>query len=78
MGYEFVRRELIHMPRTKSKTSKRTVLKPHRGDRRFVRRNKGGQFKKQVKVGGSLAADRRRKARTKVKAGQGDRGDVSR
>jgi hypothetical protein len=66
------------MPRTKSKTSRRTLIEPHKGDRRYVRRNRRGQFKEEVNVGRSLAADRRRKARTRVKAGQGDRGDVSR
>lgn len=66
------------MARTKSKTSRRTVVEPHKGDRRYVRRNRRRQFKEEVNVGRSLAADRRRKARTKVKSGQGDRGDVSR
>jgi hypothetical protein len=60
----------------KSKTSKRTVIEPHKGDRRYVRRNKQGQFKKQVSVGRSLAADRKRTASAKVEKGQGDRGDV--
>jgi hypothetical protein len=60
----------------KSKTSTRTVIEPKKGDRRYTRRNKQGEFKKQVKVGRSLAADRKRTARTKVKKGQGDRGDV--
>lgn len=62
--------------KTKSKTSKRTVIEPHKGDRRYVRRNKQGEFKKEVDVGRSLSADRRRTAKTKVKKGQGDRGDV--
>ena len=62
----------------KSKTSKRTVIEPHKGDRRYVRRNKEGEFKKQVSVGKSLSADRKRKAKTKVPKGQGDRGDVKR
>lgn len=61
-----------------SKTSKRTVIEPKKGDRRYVRRNKQGEFKKQVSVGRSLAADRKRTAKTKVKKGQGDRGDVKR
>jgi hypothetical protein len=61
-----------------SKTSKRTVIQPKKGDRRYVRRNKKGEFKKEVKVGKSLAADRKRTAKTKVKKGQGDRGDVKR
>jgi len=58
------------------KASKRTVIQPHKGDRRYVRRNKAGQFKKEVNVGRSLAADRRKKAKTKVGKGQGDRGDT--
>jgi hypothetical protein len=60
------------------KTSKRTVIEPRKGDRRFVRRNRKGEFKTEVNVGRSLAADRRRKSKTKVKSGQGDRGDVER
>lgn len=67
------------MPAKKSsKTSKRTVIEPHKGDRRYVRRTKKGEFKKEVDVGRSLAADRRSKAKTKAKPGQGDRGDVKR
>ena len=62
----------------KSNTSKRTVIEPKKGDRRYVRRNKKGEFKKEVSVGRSLAADRNRKAKTKVAKGQGDRGDVKR
>jgi hypothetical protein len=58
------------------KTSKRTVIEPRKGDRRYVRRNKKGEFKKQVAVGRSLAADRKRTAKSKVEKGQGDRGDV--
>jgi hypothetical protein len=60
----------------KSKTTKRTLIEPKKGDRRYVRRSKKGEFKKQIKVGRSLAADRKRTAKTKVKKGQGDRGDV--
>ena len=41
----------------------------------FVRRDKEGQFKDVVDVGASLAADRRQHAKTRVKSGQGDRGD---
>jgi hypothetical protein len=64
--------------KTSSKTSKRTVLEPRAGDRRYVRRNKQGEFKKEVDVGRSLSADKRRKAKTKVPKGQGDRGEVKR
>ena len=44
-------------------------------DKRFVRRGAGGQFKESDDVGRSLASDRRTKAKTKAKRGQGDRGD---
>jgi len=44
-------------------------------DKRFVRRGAKGQFKESDDVGRSLAADRRRKAKTKAKRGQGDKGD---
>jgi hypothetical protein len=44
-------------------------------DKRYVRRDTKGQFKESDDVGRSLAADRRRKATTKAKPGQGDRGD---
>ncbi len=60
-----------------SKTSKRTLIEPHKGDRRYVRRNKQGQFKDEVNVGRSLAADRRTTAKKTVAKGQGDRGDTA-
>jgi hypothetical protein len=44
-------------------------------DKRFVRRGAGGKFKESDDVGRSLTADRRRKAKTKAKRGQGDKGD---
>jgi hypothetical protein len=44
-------------------------------DKRYVRRTRGGQFVESDDVGRSLANDRRRRARTKAKRGQGDRGD---
>ena len=45
----------------------------------YVRRNKRGtSFKEVEDVGRSLAQDRRRKAKTVAKRGQGDRGDRQR
>jgi hypothetical protein len=45
-------------------------------DKRFVRRDDAGQFTKdQVDVGRSLSTDRKQKAKTVTKPGQGDRGD---
>jgi hypothetical protein len=56
-------------------TSKRELIEPHEGDKRYVRRDDQGHFEKEVDVGRSLAADRRQHAKTKAKPGQGDRGD---
>jgi hypothetical protein len=47
-------------------------------DKRYVRRNKKGQFKESDDVGRSLAQDVRRKAKTVVKPGYGDKGDQKR
>jgi hypothetical protein len=43
------------------------VIKRRRNDRRYVRRKKNGEVKKEVNVGLSLAEERRRKGKTKVK-----------
>lgn len=56
--------------------SKREVIEPHKGDKRYARRDSQGQFTdSQVNVGRSLAADRRSKSKTVAPKGQGDRGD---
>jgi len=44
-------------------------------DKRYVRRDRSGRFKESEDVGRSLAQDRQRRAKTKSKRGQGDRGD---
>ncbi len=44
-------------------------------DKRYVRRDPSGKFKESDDVGRSLAQDRRRQAKTRTKAGQGDKGD---
>ena len=56
----------------------RELIEPHKGDKRYVRRDAEGHFSKEVDVGRSLAADRRTKAKTTAKKGEGDRGDVKR
>jgi hypothetical protein len=69
---------------TKSTTTKRKparkreLIEPHKGDKRFVRRKKDGTFGKVVDVSKSLSADKRRKSKTKVPKGQGDRGETKR
>jgi hypothetical protein len=47
-------------------------------DKRYVRRDDKGQFKESDDQGRSLAQDVRHEAKTKVKPGQGDRGDQKR
>jgi len=57
----------------------RQLIEPHKGDKRFVRRNATGHFtQQQVEVGRSLAADRRSNSKTAAKKGEGDRGDRKR
>jgi hypothetical protein len=53
----------------------RELIEPHKGDKRYARRDANGRFKQEVEVGRSLAADRRQHAKTKAKPGEGDRGD---
>jgi len=54
----------------------RELVQPRKGDKRYVRRGKRGQFtSRQTDVGRSLSADQRSKAKTVVKKGEGDRGD---
>ena len=55
--------------------SKRELVEPNPGDKRYVRRNEQGEFKEQDDTGRSLGQDVRQKARNTAKPGQGDRGD---
>ena len=56
--------------------SKRELTEPNPGDKRYVRRDKEGQFTEdQVDVGRSLATDQRQHAKTKKPRGEGDKGD---
>lgn len=59
----------------KKVSSKRTLIEPHPGDKRYIRRDAKGRIKESDDVGRSLAADRRTKAKTASKSGQGDKGD---
>jgi hypothetical protein len=47
-------------------------------DKRYVRRDKEGQFKESTDVGRSLSRDVRRKAKKVVQPGYGDKGDQQR
>jgi hypothetical protein len=53
----------------------RELIEPKKGNKRYIRRKKGKFTKSQDNVGRSLAADRRKKAKTVAKKGEGDRGD---
>jgi hypothetical protein len=57
---------------------KRELIEPHKGDKRFVRRDAQGRFSEVDDVGRSLAQDRRQHAKTVSKPGYGDRGDRKR
>jgi hypothetical protein len=67
------------MPTTtkKSGSSKRELIDTGK-DKRYVRRDEQGRFKESDDVSRSLSQDVRRKAKTVVKPGQGDRGDRKR
>ena len=60
---------------TKRKAVAKRTLIDTGADERFVRRGAGGKFKESDAVPTSLSADRRQKATTKIKSGQGDKGD---
>jgi hypothetical protein len=58
----------------KKSAAKRQLIAP-RGDKRYIRRDAKGRIKESDDVSRSLSQDRRRKAKTAAKSGQGDRGD---
>ena len=47
-------------------------------DKRYVRRDEKGRFNESDDVGRSLSQDVKKKAKTKVSSGQGDKGDQKR
>jgi hypothetical protein len=58
-------------------TSKRELVEPNPGDKRYVRRDEKGRFDESDDVSKSLAQDVRKQSETPAKPGQGDRGDRS-
>jgi hypothetical protein len=58
--------------------SKRELIEPHKGDKRYMRRDERGRIKESDDVSRSLSQDRSTKAKTVSKPGQGDRGDRKR
>jgi len=61
----------------RKKAAKRELINTGR-DKRYVRRDDQGEFKESDDMGRSLSQDRRRKAKTVAKPGQGDKGDQKR
>lgn len=55
--------------------SKRELMEPHKGDKRYIRRGPDGKIVESDDVSRSLAADVSKHATKVVPAGQGDRGD---
>ncbi len=56
--------------------TKRELIEPNPGDKRYIRRDAEGHFTKdQVSVDRSLAADNNQKAKNPNPGGQGDKGD---
>jgi hypothetical protein len=55
--------------------SKRELVEPHDGDKRFVRRDSEGRFNESDDVGRSLSQDRKKNAKNASSPGQGDKGD---
>ena len=58
----------------KRSSSKRELIDRGR-NKMFAKRAAGGRFKEMDDVSRSLGADRRKKAKGKVKSGHGDQGD---
>ena len=58
--------------------TKRELIEPHKGDKRYVRRDDNGRFSEVDDVGRSLARDVRQHAKTTSEPGQGDKGDRER
>ena len=69
-----VKKTAVRKASATKKAAKRELLDTG-SDQRFVRRGAAGKFKESDDVGKSLSVDRRKKAKTKVKSGQGDKGD---
>ena len=56
-------------------SSKRELIEPGEGDKRYVRRYEDGQFTESADQGKSLSRDNDQDAETTSKPGHGDRGD---
>lgn len=55
--------------------SQRELIEPHKGDKRYQRRNGDGTFGESDDVSASLSRDVRQHAATRKPRAEGDRGD---
>jgi hypothetical protein len=55
--------------------SERELIEPHKGDKRYVRRDEKGHFAQTDDVSKSLARDVKQHAAAKKPKNQGDKGD---
>ena len=55
--------------------SKRELIEPHKGDKRYQRRDAEGKFSESDDQGRSLSQDVRQHATTRKPTGEGDKGD---
>jgi hypothetical protein len=55
--------------------SKRELIEPTPGDKRYARRDEEGRFTEMEDVGRSSAQDQKRQAKSAAPRGHGDRGD---
>ena len=56
-------------------SSKRELIEPNPGDKRYVKRDEDGQFTESVDQHRSLSQDDKKKAKKTSKPGHGDEGD---
>lgn len=56
-------------------SSKRELIEPHEGDKRYIRRDDEGRIKESTDVSRSLSQDVRKDAKHEAEPGHGDRGD---
>ncbi|MGI4821307.1 MAG: hypothetical protein ACRYFV_08860 [Janthinobacterium lividum] len=56
-------------------STKRELIEPNPGDKRYVRRDKDGKFESEVSQHRSLSQDDKHNSKKTSKPGQGDHGD---
>ncbi|WP_303311586.1 hypothetical protein [Hymenobacter sp. BT730] len=55
--------------------SKRELIEPNEGDKRYIRRDKDGRIEQSVDLHKSLSQDDQHNSKKTSKSGQGDKGD---